>query len=231
MAGTLWPECLDDRAAGNLRSLLWRLKGTSADLILAENGGLRLQPTIKVDVDALNNWAARMIGGTTVRSDLSLEWLEYDCNDLLPGWYDDWVIFERERLRQRLLHAFETLSTRLAEASRFAEAIEAAMAAVRLEPLRESAQRVLIQAHLAEGNLVEARRVFGGYSIQILAELGVQPSPDIAELLDDQDESVHNRLRHLSNGSIRSRLDLQFRRPAKLIADHRSPDARWVRHT
>ena len=42
---------------------------------------------------------------------------------------------------------------------------EAAMFAVGIEPLRESAQRVLIEAHLAEGNLVEARRAFVTYRI------------------------------------------------------------------
>ncbi|MGW2995279.1 bifunctional ornithine acetyltransferase/N-acetylglutamate synthase, partial [Streptomyces sp. NPDC001193] len=30
-----------------------------------------------------------------------------DALDLLPGWYDDWVLLEQERVRQRLLHALE----------------------------------------------------------------------------------------------------------------------------
>lgn len=195
VAGSLWPEGGDERAAGNLRSALWRLKGTGADLILADKGGLCLQPSTRVDVDAMNDWAARMISGTAARSDLSLAWLDQDSADLLPGWYDDWVIFERERLRQRLLHAFEALSTRLSAASRFAEAVEAAMVAVRLEPLRESAQRVLIQAHLAEGNLIEASRVLDRYSAQVREDLGVAPSPNITALIDDRlDRRAHNGL-------------------------------------
>jgi hypothetical protein len=57
--------------------------------------------------------------------------------ELLPGWYDDWVMFERERLRQLQLHALETMAHRLAKEHRYADAVDVALAAVRLEPLRE----------------------------------------------------------------------------------------------
>ena len=106
-----------------------------------------------------------------------------DAIDLLPGWYDDWALLERERIRQRLLHALEALSCQLVRAGRFAEAVEAAMMAVTAEPLRESAQRVLIQAHLAEGNWVEGRRTFEAYRDMLEHELGVQPEPELAAML------------------------------------------------
>ncbi len=96
--------------------------------------------------------------------------------DLLPGWYDDWVIFERERLRQRMLHALEVLSCRLRATGRYGEAVKAAMDAVAVEPLRESAQRVLAEAHIAEGNYIEARRTFMTYRDLTRRELGVEPS-------------------------------------------------------
>jgi DNA-binding SARP family transcriptional activator len=102
--------------------------------------------------------------------------------DLLPGWYDDWVIFEREGIRQRLLHALETLSRRLA-AGRHAEAVEAAISAVGADPLRESANRVLVEAHFAEGNLVEARRAYDRYRGIVGRELGVEPGPELRRLL------------------------------------------------
>ena len=76
--------------------------------------------------------------------------------DLLPDWYDDWVAVERERFRQLRVHALERLCDRLVEAERFGEAIEAGLAAMKSEPLRESAHRALVRAHLAEGNRSEA---------------------------------------------------------------------------
>ena len=96
--------------------------------------------------------------------------------ELLPGWYDDWVIFERERVRQRMLHALEVLSCLLRTAGRYGEAIDAAMDAVAVEPLRESAHRVLAEAHVAEGNFIEARRSYVRYRDIARRELGVEPS-------------------------------------------------------
>ena len=103
--------------------------------------------------------------------------------DLLPGWYDDWVIFERERIRQRLLHAVEALSRRLVETDRFAEAVDAAVSAVSADPLRESANRVLMEAHLAEGNLIEAHRTYKRYRDTVRRELGVEPGEQLTSLL------------------------------------------------
>ena len=57
------------------------------------------------------------------------------------------------------------------------------MTAVGAEPLRESAQRVLIEAHLAEGNFVEARRAYMAYDEMLAAELGVSPSVELAEMV------------------------------------------------
>jgi DNA-binding SARP family transcriptional activator len=182
-AGTLWPAGDDERAAGNLRSALWRLRGVGIDVIEADKCALRLRSGTATDLQDTCAWAERLIVGSASESDLRILRWEGDVGDLLPGWYDDWVIFERERLRQRVLHALEALSGRLVQAGRYAESIEAAMQAVQIEPLRESAQRALVEAHIAEGNFVEARRAFLAYRALAQQELGVQPGAALAALL------------------------------------------------
>jgi DNA-binding SARP family transcriptional activator len=182
-AGTLWPDGDDERASGNLRSALWRLKGAGIDLLEADKVALALRAGTEVDVELLSDWSARLIEGTATPSELSISADALEAADLLPGWYDDWVIFARERLRQRLLHALEALSRRLRERGRLDEAIEVAVTAVSLEPLRESAQVVLAEAHLAEGNVVELLRCFGTYRHLLDAELGVEPGPRLVTLV------------------------------------------------
>ncbi len=93
-------------------------------------------------------------------------------SDLLPDWYDDWVIFEAEEWRQLRLHALEALATSLAEAHRYGDAAEAALAAIHADSLRESVRAVLIRIHLAEGNQSEALREFERYRGELLTELG-----------------------------------------------------------
>jgi DNA-binding SARP family transcriptional activator len=182
-AGALWPCGGDERAAGNLRSALWRLRAAGIDILHADKWRLYLDPQLSVDITQLSRWATRVIEGKADVSDLGTLDLNPEALDLLPGWYDDWVIFERERVRQRLLHAMESLVRRLISHGLFADAVEVAMTAVGAEPLRESAQRVLIEAHLAEGNFVEARGVYLAYAEILAAELGVAPSVELTEIV------------------------------------------------
>ena len=74
--------------------------------------------------------------------------------ELLPDWDEPWLVVERERLRQARLHVLETLARqRLSDGDAPAAAI-ASLAATQIEPLRESSQRLLIEADLALGNRV-----------------------------------------------------------------------------
>jgi DNA-binding SARP family transcriptional activator len=183
LAGTLWPDGDERRAAGNLRSALWRLRCSGIDILETDKTAVRLRPGALVDIRSLSEWAGRVIDGTATDADLRIMQWDPEAADLLPGWYDDWLIFERERIRQRLLHALERLSGRLAALGRHAEAVEAALDAVDLDPLRESAHRALIEAHLAEGNMGEARRVFLSYSSRVEQELGVPAGPALSALV------------------------------------------------
>lgn len=103
--------------------------------------------------------------------------------ELLPGWYDEWVLHERERLRQLRLHALEGLSALLVEQRRHVAALEAAFIAVRLEPLRESAHRAVVAVHVAEGNVCEAIRHYDAYRVLLDRELGVEPSERLVGML------------------------------------------------
>jgi DNA-binding SARP family transcriptional activator len=183
-AGTLWPEVDDARAAGNLRSALWRLRGAGIDVLVADKFSLALHPEVAVDVHAVERWADRMIQGRCRPEDLVAVARLSEALDLLPGWYEDWVVAERDRLRQRLLHAVESLGRLRSAAGHHAGAIEAALLAIDVDPLRESAHRVLVEAHLAEGNWGEARRSFAELRRLTLCELGVEPSHALRRLVD-----------------------------------------------
>jgi DNA-binding SARP family transcriptional activator len=182
-AGTLWPDGDDDRAAGNLRSALWRLRAAGIDVLSGNKCMLYLDPDVSVDITQLHAWATKVINRGADVSDVEKSELNPEAVNLLPGWYDDWVIFERERLRQRLLRAMESCVQRLISGGLFADAVEVAITAVGVDPLRESAQRVLIEAHLAEGNFIEAHRAYSAYSELIAMELGSAPSNELGQIM------------------------------------------------
>jgi DNA-binding SARP family transcriptional activator len=190
-AGTLWPTGSEFRAAGNLRSALWRLSRVELPLLTADNCHVALDHNLRVDAHLVGEWAARIIGGHPSEADLSFQPSGAVALDLLPGWYEDWALLERERLRQRMLHALEALSRLLIGAGRIPEGVEAAITAVAADPLRESAQRTLIEAHLAEGNWSEGRRQFEAYRRLLRRELGIEPDERLAALVHCPPQRPH----------------------------------------
>jgi DNA-binding SARP family transcriptional activator len=182
VAAVLWRSASPERAAGSLRSALWRIRRCGDFLVEMTSRGLRLSPAVWVDVRETVAWARRVGDASHSIEDDDFRWA-LDGSDLLPDWQDDWVVVERERLRQLRLHSLEVLSRRLVSVGRYADAIEVGLAALRNEPLHVSAHRALISVHLAEGNPSEALRQYRLFRELLRAELGIEPSPLIKELV------------------------------------------------
>jgi len=182
IAGTLWPEKTDERALANLRSALWRLNSCGDLIVTSDANHVTLRTDVSVDARELENRWAELPGSSLDMCGV-LEATRRWAAALLPGWYEDWVVFERERLRQVQLLGLEALARALVTAGHPAEAVIAGLAAIAREPLRESAHRVVIEAHLAAGNVVEARRQFQLCRDYLQDQLGVAPSPDLTAMV------------------------------------------------
>lgn len=182
IAGSLWLDAPQERALANLRSAVWRARRCDQGLLEVGTGQLRLSDGIEVDVKDQSAVAHRLIDESSCDAEeLAPGGL---TRELLPDWLDEWVLIERERVRQLFLHGLEALCRRLSGLGRHAHAIEAGTAVVQQEPLRESAHRVLIEAHLAEGNRNEALRQYRDYRAIMRDELGLDPSAHLAALLE-----------------------------------------------
>jgi DNA-binding SARP family transcriptional activator len=183
VAGLLWGDSTEARANGSLRSALWKLQLASSEVIWNRGGTLTLSPDVDVDVRRVAMLARSVVTGRFDEETVVALLEPRFCYELLPGWYEDWVLVERERHRQMSLHALESLCEHLTAARRYGAAVLAGLAAVDREPLRESAHRALIKIHLAEGNTGEAIRRYRLYEKIAARDLGVGPSPIMRSLL------------------------------------------------
>jgi DNA-binding SARP family transcriptional activator len=181
VAATLWMNCDEERAGASLRSALWRINRSGYPLVAADACSLRLMPDVVVDLRESARSAREVLHGGCKDSAARLD--DLAVGDLLPGWYDDWVVTEREHFRQLRLHALEKLCEVLTDEGCFGRAVEAGLAAVSSEPLRESAHRVLIRAYLKETNRGEALRQYDVCRQVLMRELGIDPSPVTQALL------------------------------------------------
>lgn len=184
VAGTLWPEVPESQALASLRTGMWRMNRTLPGVIGAQDMCLAIPTTISIDSREQERFATRVVrrhGDGDHWIDEGIENLRH--GELLPGWYDDWVVFERERLNQLRLHALEHTATLLTRRGDFGTALELALEAVRAEPLRETANAVLMSVYLAEGNVSDAIRHYDTFRERLRRELGFEPSPALGRLV------------------------------------------------
>jgi DNA-binding SARP family transcriptional activator len=184
VAATLWPEVDDELAGGRLRSLLWRMHRSGLDPFELTDGFMALRAEIDVDACALRQVAVHLLdelvlSGPPPSLEAALRVL--DCPELLLGWYDDWVLAERDSLNDLRVHALEALVDRFIDVGRPREALRAARVAVRADRFRESAHRAAIRALVAEGNPASAVRQYERYCAFVRTELGIdQPTHEMA---------------------------------------------------
>jgi DNA-binding SARP family transcriptional activator len=182
VAGALWPERTDARAAANLRTAVWRLQSVDPRLLsLTGNRRVSVADAVDIDYRTRSTLARGLLKGKAV-DPVALDIL---CRpgELLPDWYDDWLELERERYRLLRVSALEHVAERLSELGSYGDAAEAGLAAVASDPLRETAHRALIRVFLAEGNAFEALRQFELYRTLSLRHIGLEPSDETTALV------------------------------------------------
>ena len=188
LAFAFWPDTSDDRARGNLRNLLHRLRDAlpaGARWLEFNRHAVCWQPDAAIALDvtefeaALTRAAAAAQSGdaTAERTALSAAVATY-AGDLLPDCYDDWIAPIRERLNQAALAAAERLAQRLEEAQDFATAITCAQRLLRADPLHEATHRRLMRLHALAGNRTGVVRAFNACTAALRQELGAAPEAE-----------------------------------------------------
>ena len=179
LAFLLWPDSTEPQARTNLRHVLHTLRRAlpGADRFLdVTPRTLRWREDAPYRLDVAAFEAALGRAGAEPETALREAVEEYG-GDLLEGSYDDWVLAERERLRDLQLSALDRLATLLAERGEHAEAIRFAERLLRDDPLREHAYRLLMRLHGARGDRARALRAYHACAAALARELGVEPSP------------------------------------------------------
>jgi len=173
LAYRLYPDSTDKQARTNLRQLIHLLRQAlpHADQFLDADGqSLQWRSAAPYTLDVAEFETAAGQAGTAAQLRAAAELYR---GELLPACYDDWVLAEREQLRQRYVEVLERLIGRLTEASHYQTAIYYAELLLRQDSLSEETYRLLMRLHAARGDSAGVVRVYQMCAAVLQRELHV----------------------------------------------------------
>jgi DNA-binding SARP family transcriptional activator len=198
LAAMLWGDTSTERSKKYLRQSLWHLQTVlesggreAANHLLIEHDWLRLNPTNRpwCDVEEFEKslTAAEGISGrqlTEAQAGQLKEAATLYQDDLLVGWYQEWVLFERERLQNRYLLLPDKLIVYSETHQEYEQGQNYATRILRYDPARERTHRELMRLYSLSGDRTAALRQYERCVIALQRELAVKPERRTIELYE-----------------------------------------------
>lgn len=184
-AFTLWPDSSESQARTNLRNLLHHLRSALPDAEQYIEVGaqtIQLRKDVPIDLDVQTFKAAIAAAGDCPEAGDRIPYLRQAVDtyrgELLPDLYDDWVIKQREELRQEFVSALVQLGSLLEDNRQYQDAIQVMERLIRYDPLNESAYQQSMRIHALNNDRAGALKVYHACSTALRQELDVEPSPE-----------------------------------------------------
>lgn len=182
LAGLIWPDANESNARSNLRHALWRIRKA-----LGEEVGQDYFPaddlTLAFAFDP-GCWIDAVLLGS--KADPTSPTLEEQVaayqGELLPGFYDDWITIERERLQAAFENKIEALIDRLCQEKHWPDVIEWAEHWIKFGTAPEPAYRSLMTAHARSGHKAKVKEAYQRCVEALHREFGVEPSEETQAL-------------------------------------------------
>jgi predicted ATPase/DNA-binding SARP family transcriptional activator len=187
LAGMLWPDSLEETARSNLRHALWRIRKVipakpEAEYLLTDDLSVTFNASSEywLDVDQVEKLGA----GASI-DHLMTVLAEYQ-GELLPGFYEDWVLLAREHVASVFEHHMARLLSLLQEQKRWLDTLHWAERWIELGQKPETAYRALMSAHAAKGDMSKVAAAYERCA-KTLKEFGIEPS--------EQTRALYQRLK------------------------------------
>ncbi len=206
----LWPESEPNAGRQNLSQALSSLRHQleppgipGGAVIQATRSDVRLNPeTVSCDAGefeiALR--AGRAAASEALRDAALEQAVAIYKGELLPGFFEDWVLRARARLADAYVHATEKLADRAERSGDFTRALDLARRALDADPLSEESHRRMIHLLAVSGQPAAALRHYQEMAQMLADELDLRPEPETEQLV----HGIRSRSRSHDSGPIPS---------------------------
>ena len=198
LATLLWGEISTEKSKKYLRQSLWHLHAAlnsdhenGTDVLIVDHDWLRLNPGSDLWTDVADFEhafsSAEGIAGRQLDSEKAQalkDAVSLYSDDLLPGYYQDWILFERERLQNMYLLMLDKLIVYLQFHGEFEVAQGHAATILRYDAARERTHRQLMHLYSLAGDRTSALRQYDRCVQALKQELGVKPERKTVELYE-----------------------------------------------
>src|SRR6187455_1175203 len=174
LAGMLWPDSPENTARNNLRHALWRIRKAlpaGAGHLVTDDLSVCFNASSQYWLDVQN--LERLEESASI-DELMITLAEYQ-GELLPGFYDEWVVLEREHLSAAFEHHMARLLSLLEEQKRWLDILEWGERWLKLGQKPEPAYRALMSAHAAKGDMSKVAATYER-CVKSLKEFDIEPS-------------------------------------------------------
>ncbi|MEW5868220.1 MAG: tetratricopeptide repeat protein [Chloroflexota bacterium] len=189
LSGIFWPDLPDEVARRRLNQALWRIRRTFQPhpILLAEAGCVQLNPAVSIWVDSEE--FEKSCAQSAERAQWSLESLEHCIavyrGEFMAGFYDDWVLPERERLHNLYLAALGQVVAGYKSRGAYDKALVHARAWISQDLYNEEAHREIMRLYYLLDRPAEALSQFDACRRLLRDELGVPPDPETQALANE----------------------------------------------
>ena len=188
LAALLWPDVGEAQARQSLRQALAGLRRAlaGARVLIVETDTVAVDP-LRFDVD-VPRFQGLITAGSQPKLEQALALYE---GDLLAGFdarshvFEDWLLTERERLRELARQGLARLLEHQTRRGTLEAAVQTASRLLALDTLREDVHRALMRLHVAQGQRGAALRQYQHCVAILRHELGVEPEAATKRLYQD----------------------------------------------
>jgi predicted ATPase/DNA-binding SARP family transcriptional activator len=183
LAGLLWSDMPEEAARANLRVTLSQLRKAVGDVVIATRHTVELnrQSNSWLDVEVLEK-AAASVTNLAIAADLYRGDFMDDFYVPEAELFEEWLLVERERLRQLALDVLGQLAETALEQGQFAHGISVARRLLSIEPWHEGGHRQLMKLLAADGQVSAALAQYETCQRLLAEEIGVEPSAETVAL-------------------------------------------------
>ena len=196
LAALLWGDCTTALSRKYLRQVLWQLQTVLSDpntppVLEVQPGWVRINPVAEIWLDVAEFERALeastglngsgMSGPQSVALEKAAELYE---GELLEGWYEDWCLFERERLQTIYISMLDKLIEYYEVSGSYDKGLACGAAILRLDRARERTHRALMRLYCLADDRTSALRQFNRCVEALSQELDVEPSKRTLSLVE-----------------------------------------------